>query len=293
MKTIKIVSFLFLFEFFSALLLKEQTNSIKDDIDKCQYVKDVSTCLSISFESPNYQCCRYKYRNTYEESFPYEEEYCFYMTNPLQPEIDEMKTENGKIVFKEYYGFNMFATPYESNIITSLLNFTCKDGSIDYFYNKSDYTEEEQQLFKSDNYCLRFMFSKTKENATKSACFNSILPTAKKDSGVSCGYYEINLVFNDSTTENIKTCFWFNDDMIKNRKMEFWTKYMLNYYIFSKAKSSKKALSHYEIDLSNSKGKTLRYNSLSDQIDEENPVSGFSYLFSCRYLLILFIILLI
>ena len=32
MKTIKIISFLFLFEFFSPLLLKEQTNSIKDDI---------------------------------------------------------------------------------------------------------------------------------------------------------------------------------------------------------------------------------------------------------------------
>ena len=82
------------------------------------------------------------------------------------------------------------------------------DGNFDFSYASKDYTEEQINKFKSDNYCLRTLYKELlPANITKETCFNSQLATTG-NSGISCGYYEMKLYFNDNTEGDFKGCYF-------------------------------------------------------------------------------------
>jgi hypothetical protein len=155
------------------------------------------------------------------------------------------------------------------------MTMTCQDGVLSMTYNLNDFTEEEKDRFKSDNLCLRFFMDDTEKVTDENTCYDSIVATANENSGISCGYYEYTLYFLDDSSEKFKTCFLFNDDIIKNKSMGYWTKMTSLSNSMSKSVEFEKALSHYTISFSNSKGNNLIYDSTTDTVidgdsEEEN-----------------------
>ena len=77
----------------------------KTDFKNCRE-QDTSQCSSYKLESKAFQCCYSNYTRSYDDKSYYDYS-CDVMLNPLQLALDEIKTENGKLMFKEYYGFNV------------------------------------------------------------------------------------------------------------------------------------------------------------------------------------------
>ena len=294
MKSIKVIYFLILFKIISSLLLKSDFSSLNDDYHKCYGERNITKCNSVEFSTPSFQCCRKQALYTYEEINPTKSENCAFIISHINEGSDEIQTEKGKSMIKEYDGFSFFGTGYEPKCITQELNFTCSDGSFDYTAKKSDYTEEEKKIFRtSENLCLRFMLVATKENATKNACYNSILATAGNDTGVSCGFYEITLNFNDSTSYKYNTCFLFNDDILQNKKIGYLIKFYFGYWTVSKSSVLEKELSYFKLKFSNSKSKDVIYDSLTDEVIIDNTDNNSQYYLNFIYYIYLLLLIII
>ena len=143
---------------------------------------------------------------------------------------------------------------------------SCQDEDLIMKYNESDYTEKEKARFKSDNLCMRFFYNSTEKVIDENTCYDSIVATANEDSAISCGYYEYTLYFLNGTSEKLKTCLLFNDDMVKNKNFGFWNRMYSLFNVMVKASEFNKTLSHYRISFSNSKGNNLIYDSETDTI---------------------------
>ena len=157
------------------------------------------------------------------------------------------------------------------------------DGNFGFSYASKDYTEEEIGKFKSDNYCLRTLYKELRPaSITKETCFNSQLATTG-NSGISCGYYEMKLYFNDNTEGDFKGCYLFNDDTLKNKNVGFLFKKNSEDYSTMAADEAKKEVSHYKITMTNKEGKYFSYNSLDDTVTTD----------SAKFLHFKFIILLV
>ena len=107
------------------------------------------------------------------------------------------------------------------------MKMSCGDGDLSMVYNLNDFTEEEKARFKSDNLCMRFFYNSTEKVTDENTCYDSIVATANEDSAISCGYYEYTLYFVNGTSEKLKTCLLFNDDMVKIKILDFGTECIL------------------------------------------------------------------
>ena len=278
MQKVKIFCLLVSFQIFSSILLKE--GSIFEDLTQCSYHEDSTQCSSVKLETKGFQCCSYKDPGATGEK-------CEYAVNPIQSGIEEMATENGKLIFKEAIGYNLFHSGDGTNVNSFSMDYKCEDGDLHIEINNDNFTEEEKKKFKSDNLCLRFFYSGVEEEVTEDICYNSEVATAKEGSGISCGFYEFTLNLVNGTSEQFKTCHLFNDDIVKTKNMRFWTKM---FSIRMGLAESGNGLSNYRVSFSNSKGNTLIYDSSTDTIYD--PSSGGSSKFiSYRYLSLLSLLL--
>ena len=148
MRKIKIFFLLISIQIFSSLLLDEKLGSITQDIFLCGLQQNKTKCSAVELQTKPFQCCSQKLIENYKDKEPKEEETCTFLTNPLQSGIDEMATENGKILFKEYVGFDYFIKKQDENITSQSLDISCKDGNLSLEINIDDYTEEEKVNFK-------------------------------------------------------------------------------------------------------------------------------------------------
>ena len=192
-------------------------------------------------------------------------------------------------MFNEFNGFAAFIGGI--SMIIQETNYTCLDDEFKYTLRKSDFTEEEKNRFKNyTNLCLRFLLSATEQNFTKETCFNSDVVMAKNDTGVSCGYYELTLNFNDTTNYKFNTCFLFNDDIIENKNLGYIIKQQMGFLANAKSSDLKKVMTDFTMEFTNSKGKTLEYSSLSDEFADKDNSYALN-LVICKYLLLLFLVL--
>ena len=248
MNKIKIFCFFLVIEIFSSLLLDQNFRSTTDDIRTCEN-KSKDKCTSSQFGDKSLQCCRLKSDDT---------DYCGAMVNPLKSAKEELETENGKKMTKEYMGFNIFSnneTHFPSDIL-----YNCSDGDLNIKVDLNSYSEEEKAKFKKDNHCLNYMMPGKGKSFNKETCYNSTLATTG-NSGVTCGYYEYTLKFNDSTSYNFSSCFLFNEDIIKTNNLGYYTKYV-SIIVANRMISEKgKELSSYQFTATDSKGNSFNYDS--------------------------------
>ena len=261
MQKVKIFCLLVSFQIFSSILLKE--GSIFEDLTQCLIQRDLTQCSAVELETKGFQCCSQTYIDKYTDSNDTMREMCFFSVYPLQSGINETETENGKLILKEAMGYELFYFGEETDYNSRASDIKCKDGDLYIEINKDDYSNEEKENFKSENHCLRFFYSGKEEEITEDICYNSEVVTAKEGSGISCGFYEFTLNLVNGTSKQFKTCYLFNDDIVKTKNMGYWTKmFSINFGFLKLGKD----LYNYRVFFSNSKGNTLIYDSSTDTV---------------------------
>ena len=283
MNKFKILCFILLIEIFSSLLLEPNFGSTKKDFSKCKNHTDTKQCSSVIFDTKNFQCCNLKSKEKGIEE-------CDVMVKPLQSANDELKTENGKIITREFGGYNLFSN--DSDIKFNDHYFTCKDGELNFIFDPKSYNDEEKAKYKSDKHCIYYSsLEYQQENITKETCYNAILASTG-NSGVSCGYYEFKLNFDDKTKGDYHACFLFNEDILKTKNLGLWTKMMTEEIATNAEYELNKTYSNYQFTATNSKGKSFIYYSINDTIIASDSSNLYlSRFFNSRYILLLILFL--
>ena len=270
----KIFCFLIVIELISSLQSNKNLDPKKTDFQNCREL-EASQCTSYKMESKAFQCCHDHLTYIFDGSpyNPYKYDVCDVMLNPSQLAVDEIKTENGKLIIKEYYGFDHFGVHNRTQNMIFKSDYSCSDGNYNFSFITQEYTEKEKEIFKSNNYCLRPLIKAYRpEKITKETCFNSQLATTG-DSSISCGYYEMKLFFNNGTSSDYKTCFLFNDDTLKDKNVGRLFKINSKEYSILQADEDYKELSYYEVTMTNPKGRYFIYNSKDDTVNIDTEIS--------------------
>ena len=271
---------------FASLLIEKNFNSLREDFNQCTNERDIQQCSAVELKTKSFQCCKLKSNYTFQNKTE-EKQFCNVMLNPIKIALDEQETQNGKLMIREYLGFTYLRSGTKRENFTYVDEITCQDGNYSLIMDDRDYSEEEKTIYNSENYCLKYFDRHySGENITKETCFNSLLATPE-NSGISCGFFEFKLNFYDSTNGNYKTCFLFNEDIIKNKNIGFFTKYLATKFSIDLAKNQNKELLNYQLTITDSKGRNFIY----DFSEPSNADIYLSKFISFKFLYILLLIL--
>jgi len=233
------------------------------DSDEC-ILRNINQCYQMNFTAKGFQCCKCKIN---------QQPICNPMVK-IKSALDEMATENGKILTKEYIGFSIFSDNKEY----ISYEFECPDGKFNFTYTKKNYTDDDQKKFKSAKHCMKY-FNLKSGSITKENCYQADLATTG-NSKVSCGYYEFDITMTDGSKTNYQTCFLFNEDIRNTLNFGYLVKQMAEDVAVSKAIDNGKELSSYKMTGTNSGGSSYVYDSLTDKLSS-------SKFLNCRILLLI------
>ena len=272
------------FAFFDELSDSEKS-SIMQDMDKCEEAsQNIDKCTSIELSNNNYQCCvleiNYESDDSNDISCEFTRESFDTMKNIIEdPKTKAMMNEmNG--FFRYGFGFNEEETNYSFN-----QTYTCKDGSVKTSYN-FEYTKNEEKILSSKTHCLSYYFRYMDfENivydeekdifslkpVSSKECFNADLLQSSKDAGISCGYYEFKIKYEDGNSENFTTCFLVNPNFYKNGNFDFKTKSQFESFIFEFFADEENAIQNYIVQFSDSEGNSYIYDSSIGKIELSEP----------------------
>ena len=286
MTKIKLFCFLIAIELISSLQSNQNYDPKKTDFQNCREEGE-NQCSSFKMKSKAFQCC---FSNLTEstDGRPYQDQSCDVMLNPTKLANDEINTENGKFIVKEWYGYDHFGDHDRSRNHSSKVNYYCPDGDYSYTFDARDISENEIEKFKSPNHCMKHLYQAIrKTKVTKETCFNAIFATTG-NSDISCGFYEMKLYLTNGTTKDFNACYFFNDDTLKDKNVGRLFK--VNSEEFSWfAVDEAKEISYYKITMTSPKGRYYVYNSLDDTVvldTDSGKFLGYKYLL----ILILFLI---
>lgn len=265
-------------------VLSQNFEQIMDDSQKCIAHQDKNTCSSVKLTSGIYQCCKL-FQYVYNPSYPFSNSICSIQINPIKAFNEEMEKETTKALFKEIWGYALYNMGAGSNMKMEM-TYTCKDGTASMKFGFDTYTDEEKEILRSENHCMRYIYG-INDFTTKEECFNSVILPSSKNVGLSCGYFEFNIKYSDGTSENFKSCNIFNKDVITNGHLDDKTKETLQTFVNNNADDEKIVLS-YVVDFSDDKGHKVVYDSITQSIKSSGKMlSLVKYLFYITLLLIL------
>ena len=281
------------FAFFDELSDSEKS-SIMQDMDKCEEAsQNIDKCTSIELSNNNYQCCvlesNYESDDSNEISCEFTRESFDTMKNIIEdPKTKAMMNEmNG--FFRYGFGFNEEETNYSFN-----QTYTCKDGSVKTSFN-FEYTKNEEKILSSKTHCLSYYFrliymenilyDEEKDKfylnpVSSNECFNADLLQSSKDAGISCGYYEFKINYEDGNSEKFTICYLVNPNFYKNGEFDSQTKSELESFILYINRQNGEYSQSYEATFSDSQGNTYVYNSLTGKIESSttsNSSNGSSF----------------
>ena len=251
MKKLQILSFFLVMKICSLYLSEQRLGSRSTDFNDCTQ-KDANLCSDVKFTEKGFQCCKFS---------DSESPKCNIMVSPIKSAQDEANSENGKILYKEYFGYYIFNAESPENFASEI---QCEDGNLNFKYEVKDYTSEQQEKFKSQKHCL-FYNAEPPEEITKNLCYNADLATTG-NSGISCGYFELDIVMTDNSKVKQQTCFLFNDDIRTTKNLGYSIKQMAEEVALNVARGEGKELLSYQMTGTNSKEKSFIYYSVNDTV---------------------------
>ena len=255
-------------------------------------------CYSVSLKTPNAQCCILEYI-----SYTSHDTYCSIIEGSIEDVKNNLYTPKIKAILKEYFGFQVYGLgeivgkdeEEMINEIRNKQNYQCKDGDFDIPYGYETYTSQDKSILKSNQQCLRYFHSYVidydymDKMPSKEQCFNADLLESSKNIGIKCGFYEFTIRYVSGNSGNFKSCYVFDTDIIKNRKIDNQSKTYLSALAYQYASLQNEMFASYIVDFSDSDGNSFRYDSLTNTVTslskgENNKIS--------KYLLFLFILIL-
>ena len=214
------------------------------------------------------------------------------------------QTEGSKAFLKETFGFSIFGDPrnvdnYEYLIkeLKMYQNYKCKDGELSIYYGYDTYTNEEQNILKSEKHCLYYFYGYAlrphdyMDNLpTQEDCFKANMLQSSKDSGLKCSYFNFTFKDLDGNLIPYSTCYFYIPGSItfderSTAAFKFLCINILNGY---------GTCQDYSLDLIDEDGNTLKYNSLTGQVGSDTSStkkkkSGSNILVISKFIFLLFL----
>ena len=256
-------------------------NSLYTDIQNCANHKDLSTCPDVAMKSGYYQCCRFhtsiqvynSYYRRYEDSVSQDICNVWVAFDYSDEQIESMQKS-----YQEAVTFLTLNYNYHIPIIQN--TYTCPKKNVTFNIGKGSFTDEEIEIMKDENYCLRLYYEglyqlgyisdiigdSSDRTITKDICMKGrTLPS----SGNSCAYASFHFKFSDGTTENIATCVLVSSASYESKSLD---KLLEN--DFAKFSSlDGEAINSFDVEITNKDGNVLKYDSLTKTVVTEQNSS--------------------
>ena len=185
-----------------------------------------------------------------------------------------------------------FSIVYNLHIPYYKMEYTCPKNSYTLNYGQGSFTQEEIDIIKSENYCLRLYyeglyqlgyvsdFITNERTITKDICMNGLtLPNSKN----SCGYASFNFKLADGTTKTVSTCMMLSSAFYETKNLD-----KLLEEDFKQFNSfGDESIVSFDVEMTNKDGKVLSYNSLTGTVSDPNNDAKYLY----KSLLLLFSLL--
>lgn len=191
------------FLFFILIFIISLQSSQNDDDNLCPTEVGEEECLSTKLENPEFKCCVQKQgKGCFSISF----------TNFIWGSDIIYKAMQ-----KEYNSIKDISYP------NSNYEGKCENKEISFNIKEMEFTEEEQDIIISNNYCLNYHMNainqKPSNIKSKENCFNGEILSSSKDLGLVCGYYKFT-IFSDYGEKTIETCFLLNPSILKQSTLD-------------------------------------------------------------------------
>ena len=263
--------------------IKSFLESIKSEEGEveCTDSESKDTCSTISLPDKGEQCCWFTDRSESEPKTA-----CDNFPKPSKEFLDIVNNKQFTPAFKEIYGFFDHAFEGSSSIkIDSIVE--CSDGDLEYKLD-TEFTEDEKKILESENHCLNYTMSIFKDMTKTFDCQKGELSQSSKDAGIECGDLAITLK-NGGTESTIKTCMVFPFNLFSKVKMQETLKDNLK-RIMTNIPWIPLGESQFTLELSDSKGNKIKYDSETGEITHK---TGKSIMLNIsKYLLLLSLFLL-
>ena len=269
---------------------QQKNNQLTNDASTClAATKD--RCKSVSLSNRNFECCQIKtdyYGNSYLSSFDYS--FCsMYTTQKMTREL----IESAERIYREAYGFVMTTMGYDSSYFSSYslsfkLNYDCPSQSFTIDYNVGTYTNEEKEVFKKDNYCLRLYYEGLmdmdlipegildleKKTITKNDCSNAVVLPSSKDVAT-CAYASFEFQLLNGSAKRLTTCLYISKSSFDTKTLDQHLD--SNFQSFTSVDGM--TIKSYQVEITDKNGKSLKYDSISKTLTKGELI-GMSKIFS-------------
>ena len=285
---------------FSNLKLNEDYPDYPDDVKTL--IEDEERCLdagatqdkcySVELKTKKAQCCILEMIFYGSHSVD-----CSIIVGSVK-DVKEYFTPKTKAIYKELFGFMVYGMPTDQteeeliNEFRHKQNYQCKDGNFEILFGYDNYTSEEKSIFKSNQHCLRYFYSYVidydflDKMPSKEQCFNADLLESSKTIGIKCGFYEFKIKYVSGNSGEFKSCYVYDTDIIKNKKIDDESKANLSALAMQYATSQGEIMVSYVVYFSDSDGNRYSYDSSTDKVSSSSKSQISKYLL---FLLILFL----
>ena len=162
------------------LLSKSISSDSLEEANYCDEAGTKNQCLSIINPQRDYQCCYVKSKNDFGNF-----EYCSEYPKDMETFQKITKSSQYKAILKEVYGYASTGTSIEQK---SKTNVNCNNGELTINFGYDTYTENEQNIFKNENYCLnKNSLKRNNYNYDVGKCEEGLLLESSKSAGLECG----------------------------------------------------------------------------------------------------------
>ena len=202
----------------------------EDDEEKCRLAgTDKNECQAVKLSNNNNQCCF----NIVTRSEGMEK-YCATFPFPAKGYADMLTEEQYKAFLKENMGFLFYTSNSEEDkeLLDNLkmkITKSCKDVEFNVSFGYDEYTEADENIFKSEDYCLNYYFeSFSNDFQGKHDCKNGKVLDSSKSVGLECGNIEIKAKI-EGETKKMKSCYLYSYDLYSKYPSQYVKDLILEY----------------------------------------------------------------
>lgn len=250
-------------------------NSIYNDIMECTDNEDLNTCTSVSMKSNVYQCCRVQV--TTKNYISYQDTYRSFTTDICSVWLAQQISDNELEIAEKSFSESAAFLKYAYNIYVPLfsMKYSCKSKTYTFNYELESYTNEEIEILKDKNYCLRLYYeglsqlgfvsstitgTTSPRTITKSDCMNAkMLPNSDNY----CSYAAFTFKLSDQTTHKLSTCLFTSSTTFSSKNLDKRLEEDFSQFTLYGFGDNDETITSFNVEITNKKGEVLKYDSLT------------------------------
>jgi len=273
----KLELFLYIFALLNIYTIQDEIDvdisnksPIARDAISCTDHEDTNTCSSVEMISNVYQCCK---ASMSLHGYAYSTSLCAPWT---VLDLSDEQIKDMEESMAESFAFLKYAIGLPT--VSYSIQYTCKKKTYSINIEPGTYSEEEINILKDENYCMRLYFTGLYELGVVSSlfvterkeikredCMNAkTLPNSKN----TCAFASFNFKLDDDTNQKVSTCLYISKTSLDTKNLdEFLKKQFEN--MASSSFGEDQTVESFEVEIADKNGKTLKYDSISGALIDE------------------------